>query len=227
MPPVRPHHVAAGLRALSPALGAGMSKRSIDGSLAERLRLRARVRASGAELRWPYRLPHGAGHHVSRQIEIGPGAYVGRHAWININRPGAQLRIGAGSVIGNDLTVTCGELVEVGQGVLMSARVALLDQLHDYDEWLAPQLAGLPGSPHFSWAMTEPRPVRVGAGTWLGIGVVVLPGVTIGEGCVVGANAVVTTDLPDYSVAVGVPARVLRNLRDGDRPHVRAESEVL
>jgi maltose O-acetyltransferase len=103
----------------------------------------------------------------------------------------------------------------VGEGVLMSARIALLDQLHDYDAWLAPQISG--GSaepPHFSWAMTEARPVRVGAGTWLGIGVAVLPGVTIGEGCVVGANAVVTQDLPDYSIAVGVPARILRNLKD-------------
>jgi maltose O-acetyltransferase len=62
--------------------------------------------------------------------------------------------------------------------------------------------------------MTEARPVRVGAGSWLGIGVAVLPGVTIGEGCVVGANAVVTSDLPDYSIAVGVPARILRNLKD-------------
>ena len=61
--------------------------------------------------------------------------------------------------------------------------------------------------------MTDPRPVRVGLGTWLGIGVVVLPGVTIGQGCVVGANAVVTSDLPDYAIAAGVPARVLRTMR--------------
>ncbi len=190
-----------------------MRRSSIDGTLAERLRLQVRARRAGAEVRWPYRLPHAAGRHVARQIELGTGAYIGRGAWININKASARLRIGAGSVIGNDLTVTCGELVEVGEGVLMSARIALLDQLHDYDSWLAPQLRGEPGPPRFSWAMTEPRPVRVGSGTWLGIGVVVLPGVTIGEGCVVGANAVVTSDLPDYAIAAGVPARVLRTMR--------------
>lgn len=191
-----------------------MKRASIDGSLAERLRLQARTRRAGAEIRWPYRLPHAPGRHVSRQIHLGSDAYIGRNAWININSARARLTIGAGSVIGNDLTVTCGESVTVGEGVLMSARIALLDQLHDYDEWLAPQLRGEPGPPRFSWAMTEARPVHVGSGTWLGIGVVVLPGVTIGEGCVVGANAVVTTDLPDYSIAVGVPARILRNLKD-------------
>lgn len=189
-----------------------MPRRSIDGSLSERLRLQARARRAKATVRWPYRLPHGPGRHVSRQIILGEAAYVGRHAWININSPHARLRIGDGSVIGNDLTVTCGELVEVGRGVLMSARVSLLDQLHDYEEWLGPALRGETDSPRFSWAMTPARPVRVGDGSWLGIGVAVLPGVTIGRGCVVGANAVVTRDVPDYSIAVGVPARVLRSV---------------
>jgi acetyltransferase-like isoleucine patch superfamily enzyme len=59
--------------------------------------------------------------------------------------------------------------------------------------------------------------VIIGAGTWLGIGVVVLPGVTIGQGCAVGANAVVTRDLADFSVAVGVPARVIGDALDAER----------
>ena len=50
-------------------------------------------------------------------------------------------------------------------------------------------------------------PTRIGRDVWLGAGVIVLGGVTIGDGCVVGAGAVVTHDLPPYSIAVGVPAR--------------------
>lgn len=50
-------------------------------------------------------------------------------------------------------------------------------------------------------------PTTIGSDVWLGAGVTVLGGVTIGDGCVVGANAVVTSDLPPYSVAMGVPAR--------------------
>ena len=189
-----------------------MPRRSIDGSLSERFRLVRRARAAGAEIRWPFRLPHGPGQQVAAQIEFGTDAYVGRHAWINVNSPSALLRIGEGTVIGNDLTVTCGGLVDIGAGVLMSARVCLLDQLHDFDDWLAPHFAD--GAPaRFSWAMTPARPVVIGDGTWLGINVVVLPGVTIGKGCVVGANSVVTADLPDYSVAAGSPARVLRSVK--------------
>jgi len=57
-------------------------------------------------------------------------------------------------------------------------------------------------------------PVRIGADVWLGTKVSVVRGTAIGDGCVVAANAVVTKDLPPYSVAVGVPARVIRNRRE-------------
>ena len=53
------------------------------------------------------------------------------------------------------------------------------------------------------------KPVRIGAGSWLGTNVVVLPGVTIGRHTAVGAGSVVTADLPPYSTAVGSPARVI------------------
>jgi acetyltransferase-like isoleucine patch superfamily enzyme len=61
-----------------------------------------------------------------------------------------------------------------------------------------------------------PRPVRVGSGSWLGHGALVLGGATIGDHVVVGAGAVVTGDLPDYSVAVGNPARVIRRYVTGE-----------
>lgn len=189
-----------------------MSHRSIDGSLAQRVKLVRRARAAGAEIRWPFRLPHAKGRNVAAQIEFGSGAYIGPQAWLNMNGGAARFRVGEGSVIGADLTVSCGGLIDVGPGVLMSARISLLDSLHDYDAWMAPHFER--GEPaRFTWAMTEARPIVIGAGTWLGINVVVLPGVTIGTGCIVGANSVVTRDLPDYSVAAGAPARVLRSGR--------------
>jgi acetyltransferase-like isoleucine patch superfamily enzyme len=55
--------------------------------------------------------------------------------------------------------------------------------------------------------------VRIGEGTWLASGCIVLGRVNIGKHCIIGAGAVVTKDIPDYSLVVGVPARVVRNLR--------------
>jgi maltose O-acetyltransferase len=57
------------------------------------------------------------------------------------------------------------------------------------------------------------KPVTVGADCWIGMGSIILPGVTIGEGCVIGAGSVVAKDLPDYSIAVGNPAKPLRDRR--------------
>ncbi len=58
-------------------------------------------------------------------------------------------------------------------------------------------------------------PVRIGNSVWLGAKVTVLKGVSIGDGAIVGANAVVSSDLPPGAVAVGVPARVMRIRSDG------------
>jgi acetyltransferase-like isoleucine patch superfamily enzyme len=56
------------------------------------------------------------------------------------------------------------------------------------------------------------NPVRIKRGTWVGTGALILPGVTIGEYCVIGAGAVVTHDIPDHSLALGVPARPVKKL---------------
>jgi acetyltransferase-like isoleucine patch superfamily enzyme len=168
-----------------------------------------RARASGAEIRTPFRLPHGPGRRPSERLTLGRGAWIGPGAWLNLNSEATDVRIGAGTVIGHDLTIGAGGLIDIGDGCLFSARCTILDQLHDYEHWVLPALAA--GTvPHFDWSLTEPRPVVIGPGTWLGINVTVLPGVTIGQGCVIGAGSVVTRDVPDFHIAAGVPARVVR-----------------
>lgn len=90
--------------------------------------------------------------------------------------------------------------IEIGNDVLISAHCQILSSNHTTP---APQR-------HIRWEPDILLPTKIGNDVWLGAGVTVLGGVTIGDGCVVGAGAVVTKDLPRYSIAVGVPARVIR-----------------
>jgi acetyltransferase-like isoleucine patch superfamily enzyme len=197
---------------------------STDGTLAERLRLMRAARRVGGEVRWPFRLPHPKGRGVAHQVELGAGAWIGRGAWLNVVGPDARLRIGEGTCIGEDFTVATSSSVDIGSGCLFSARVVVLDHLHDIEGWVRDAWEqGLP--PRFSWALTPGRPVTIGPGTWLGINVAIMPGVSIGQGCVVGANSVVTRDLPDYSVAAGAPARVLRTI-DPAAPDLSRQSNA-
>ncbi len=75
------------------------------------------------------------------------------------------------------------------------------------------------------------EPVRIGNDCWLGASVTVCPGVTIGDGCVIGAGSVVTRDIPPRSFAAGVPCRVIRALTDEDsmihKPDVLADNKVI
>ena len=73
---------------------------------------------------------------------------------------------------------------------------------------------GDPPRPATAQGWRDDGPMEIGRNSWIGMGACILPGVTIGQGCVVGAASVVTADLASYTVAVGNPARVVR-----ERPH--------
>lgn len=107
---------------------------------------------------------------------------------------GNRCLIGKGSGIVGHFSITIGNDVWTGHHVYIT------DQNHGYEDITRP----------ISQQSQPERPVVIGDGTWLGYGSVVLPGVSIGRHVVVGANSVVTHDLPDYCVAVGSPARVVR-----------------
>jgi acetyltransferase-like isoleucine patch superfamily enzyme len=90
--------------------------------------------------------------------------------------------------------------IEIGNDVWTGHHVYITDQNHGYEDVTRP----------ISQQSQPERPVVIGDGSWLGHGAVVLPGVTIGKHVVIGANSVVTKDIPDFSVAVGSPAKVIR-----------------
>ncbi|MFN5602743.1 MAG: acyltransferase [Acidimicrobiaceae bacterium] len=113
---------------------------------------------------------------------------------------GDRCLIGKGSGIVGHFSITIGNDVWTGHHVYIT------DQNHGYEDVTRP----------ISEQSQPERAVSIGNGSWLGHGSIVLPGVTIGEHVVVGANSVVTKDIPSFSVAVGSPARVIRRYVDGD-----------
>lgn len=110
--------------------------------------------------------------------------------------PGGRLEIGPRTYINFGCSITARASVRIGADCLLGPYTSIHDDaFHDIEDRAR---------------QPTPRPVVIGAGVWLGERVIVLPGVTIGDGAVVGAGAVVTRDVPPRSVAAGNPARVLR-----------------
>lgn len=136
------------------------------------------------------------GPHVSLSAGVSPGHELGDRSVVTI---GDRCLIGKGTgIVGHDA-------IEIGDDVFTGHNVYITDANHGYED------LDLPIGRQFE----DPRPVRIGAGSWLGHGTIVLPGASIGRHVVVGAGSVVTGDLPDFSVAVGNPARVIRRYRTG------------
>jgi acetyltransferase-like isoleucine patch superfamily enzyme len=135
------------------------------------------------------------------EVRLEPGVVIQRGATL-ATRPGARLAIGAESRIGPDVVISVAEQVTLGRSVLTAARCYISDHNHESSD---------PEKPVLQQGMTRPRPVTIGDGSWLGINVCILPGVSLGRNCVVAANSVVTTSFPDYSVVGGAPARLLRS----------------
>jgi acetyltransferase-like isoleucine patch superfamily enzyme len=112
------------------------------------------------------------------------------------------LRIGRSSFINARCHFDVTSPIEIGDRVALGQEVMIITGTHDTSD------------PACRSGAIVAAPVRVGPGAWLGARCVILPGVTIGEGAVVAAGAVVTQDVPPHTIAGGVPAKVLRSLDD-------------
>jgi acetyltransferase-like isoleucine patch superfamily enzyme len=138
--------------------------------------------------------------HVGRNVRIRPNAWLSVAGTSGVDDGGPLLSIGDRTMLGADLVIACAGHVEIGPDVLTSDRVFIGDTYHEYRDVDRPiQAQGL----------APPRPVLINAGAFIGIGAMILPGVTVGENAYVGAGAVVTHDVPARCVAVGNPARVV------------------
>ena len=145
-------------------------------------------------------------------IEIGSGTMIGERASICAGMspghdlgPGTVLRIGDRCVIGRGSHIVAHASIDIGDDVFTGPYVYITDQNHSYADPSVP--IGR------QWPVNAP--VSIGAGTWLGTGVIVLPGAVIGRNVVVAAGSVVRGEIADRCVIAGVPARVVKRF-DGE-----------
>lgn len=131
------------------------------------------------------------------RIILGPWVHIGDGTALRAHE--GTLRVGAKAVFGRHAIVNSYLDVEIGPGALIADYVYVGDFDHRSDDIDRPiKDQGIVKSP-----------VRIGAGSWLGVKATVLRGCTVGDGAVVGANSVVTRHVAPYEVVVGAPARVI------------------
>jgi acetyltransferase-like isoleucine patch superfamily enzyme len=140
----------------------------------------------------------------AQNISIGHRVVVQYKTWLaavpHTGEVECNLTIGVGTNIGHFNHIYCTHSIKIGKNVLTADKVYISDNLHGYEDLETPILRQ---------PIVQKPTVEIGDDSWIGENVCII-GACIGRHCVIGANAVVTKDIPDYSVAVGNPARVIK-----------------
>ena len=112
--------------------------------------------------------------------------------------------IGEGTDIGRRSVISAAKLIEIGEKVLIAPNTLIMDHQHEYRNHLKPIM---------DQGITRPRTVKIGRGAWLGMNSAIFA--DVGANSVIGSNSVVLEDIPDFCVAVGQPARIVKVFLDG------------
>jgi acetyltransferase-like isoleucine patch superfamily enzyme len=139
------------------------------------------------------------------RLELGEHVVLEPNVWLTGGDAG-RIRIGGGTFLNLGVQIAAVELVEIGEHCMFANGCFVTDGNHRFDD---------PARPVPWQGFTSKGPTRIRDNVWCGANVVITSGVTIGRRCVIGANSVVTTDLPPFSIAAGSPARVLRTIDYG------------
>lgn len=152
-------------------------------------------------------------------ISIGSGVTIAYKTWLAAvpltGVANCKLVIGNGTSIGhfNHIYATSG--IVIGENVLTADKVYIADNLHSYED------VSLPVSKQ---AIKQIKEVYIGDGAWLGENVCII-GSSVGKGCVIGANSVVTKDIPDYCIAVGSPARIIKRYHSTSKTWIKTTAD--
>jgi acetyltransferase-like isoleucine patch superfamily enzyme len=143
------------------------------------------------------------------RISIGSDVFIGAGSWLQALGGESAIVIGDGTIMSGSCTLSAARSIRIGKKVLIARNVLVSDHGHEFANHAIPVR---------DQGLRDVRPVEIGEGAWLGQNVFVGQGVRIGRGAVVGANSVVLNDVPDYSVAVGAPARIAQTFNRDSVP---------
>ncbi len=158
-----------------------------------------------------------------KNIRVGKNVYIQDKTWLaSVPLTGKKksiLEIGDGSIIGHFNHIYATGSIKIGKRVLTADKVYISDNLHSYANIFIPVM---------DQPINQLQEVVIGDGTWIGENVCII-GVTIGKNCVVGANAVVTKNIPDYSVVTGIPGKIQKrfNIEKGFWEKTRPNGEFI
>ena len=151
----------------------------------------------GVRIVQPMRI-FGAKHcHFGDEAVLQFGAYI---AALHEHSTPPIFKVGARTMIGNHAHIVATRRVEFGEGVLTADRLFVADNRHTFED---------PTMPIRDQGLTQLAEVHIGDGSWIGENVCI-SGASIGKHCVIAANSVVTSDIPDHCVAAGAPARIVK-----------------
>ena len=150
----------------------------------------------------------------NKYIDLGNKLTLGKYCrfevfpHLMIDGKGNKIVIGKNVQINDNVHICAMQSVKIGDNVLMASNIYIADNSHglyngDVIKQSSPEIAPIE-RPYFI------SPVEIGNKVWICQGVVINPGVSIGEGSIIGANSVVTHSIPPYSIAVGSPAKVIK-----------------
>ena len=157
----------------------------------------------------------GIGTQISKigTISVGRRTVIGEDCWLNNNSPNSVISIGSFCLLGRRNFLNAGASISIGDYTLTGPDCMLLGSDHDWSD---------PMKPYIMTGSSSDQKISIGTNVWLGAGVKVMKGVSIGHGSVIGANALVTSDIPPFSLAYGAPAKVLKHYSFNEKRWVAA-----
>lgn len=164
-----------------------------------------KTQPSRALIEFPRRIEGSKHIALGNDVHLGPGSSL--VAITSFRRNGRSITYSPEILIGNDVVATAALQVHAAKQIIIEDKVLLAANVFicDCSHGISDAGQAVMDQPYEKLAE-----IRIGAGSWLGQNVVVMPGVNIGRFCVIGANSIVRNSIPDYSMAVGAPAKVVK-----------------